>query len=140
MDFGSLLKWLLLLSLLLTLVAALITLSSKYNRYTVKIIEAGFLIFFIASLIPPITTDSNELYEAFGLIICAILVGAIFGHLQHHEWVFDIISAFLFGVAVQLVLTSAPVEMTIQVFGLAVVTAGIARGVGLHGDIGRSRA
>jgi hypothetical protein len=94
----------------------------------------GFLIFFIASLIPPITTDSNDLYEAFGLIICALLIAAIFGKIEHHEWVFDIISAFIFGVSVQLILTSAPVEIVLQVFGLAVVTAGIARGVGLYGD------
>lgn len=126
------------MSLLLTLVAALVTLSSSYNHYSVKIIEAGFLVFFAASLIPPITTSTNELYEAYGLVMCFILIGAIFGKLKHHEWVFDAISAFFFGIAVQLVLVSAPVETTVQVFGLAVVTAGIARGVGLHGDVSRS--
>lgn len=110
----------------------MVTLSSKCNKHTVTIVETGFFIFFAASLVPPLTSETNDLYEAFAVIICVLLLGGMFNLVDHHEWIFDIISAFIFGVSVQLYLTSAPLEQVIQVFGLAIVTAGIARGVGLH--------
>lgn len=112
----------------------MLTMSSKANAYYITIIEVGYIFFFAASLVPPITTESNDLYEAWAIVAIIVLLGGIFHVIKKHEWVFDLISAILFGVAVQLVLTSAPVEQSVQVFGLALVTAGIARGVGLHVD------
>lgn len=97
------------------------------------IIEGGYLVFFAAVLVPPITTVTNDLFEAIAAIICLLLIGGLTGIFVHHEWIFDIISAVLFGTFVQLVLVETPVELCVQVFGLALITAGIARGVGLHG-------
>lgn len=97
------------------------------------IIEGGYLVFFLAMLIPPITTDTNDMLEAIAAVLCLLLLGGMTGIFTHHEWIFDIISAVLFGVFVQLVLVASPVELCVQVFGLALVTAGIARGVGLNG-------
>jgi hypothetical protein len=134
-------SWIILVGVLLGTGAALFALSSKCNKHTVVITEIGYLIFFAASLVPPFTTDTNDLYEAFAIVICFILLLGIFNVVEHHEWIFDIISAFVFGVSVQLALTSAPFEQVIQVFGLAVVTAGIARGVGQHVDlVGRQQS
>lgn len=70
--------------------------------------------------------------EAIATIVCLLLIGGLTGIFKHHEWIFDIISAILFGVFVQLVLVGSPVSLCIQVFGLALITAGIARGVGLN--------
>ena len=125
--------WLTLSSLVLISVAAAIVLSSKCSDHTILIIESGYLIFFVAVLIPPITSQTNDMFEALAAMLCLLLLGGITGIFTHHEWILDIVSAFLFGVFVQLVLVESPVELCLQVLGLAVVTAGVARGVGLHG-------
>lgn len=98
------------------------------------IIEGGYLVFFVAVLVPPITTETNDMFEAIAAILCLLLVGGMTGILTHHEWIFDIISAVLFGTFVQLVLVETPIELCVQVFGLALITAGIARGAGLNHD------
>lgn len=96
------------------------------------IVEGGYLVFFAAMLIPPITTQTNDSLEAIAAVLCLLLIGGMTGIFTHHEWIFDIISAVLFGVFVQLVLVESPVELCVQVFGLALITAGIARGVGRY--------
>lgn len=124
---------LLLITSVVATLCVLIFLNSKFNHFTLRIIELGFFVIFSGALIPPIVSASNYLYESLAFIMCLLLVGSFLGLLKREEWVFDIISAFLFGLAVDLVINQqVPTEVVFEVLGLAIVAAGIARGAGLY--------